>query len=352
MPKRLASFQLPKSLNTEGTTDTYGKFVAEPFEKGYGQTLGTALRRVLISSIEGAAITSVAIEGVQHEFQTIEDVKEDVVEIVLNLKKIIIKAADSTKTYKISLDTDKEGEIKASDIRLDAGLEIVNPDQLICTLNKKRPFHAEFTVKTGRAWCRAEDNKSDEQSIGEIAIDSLFSPVTRVNISVEDTRHGQKMDYEKLVLEIWTDGRITPAEALADATAILRKHLAVFDEVSSEPREIRDADARETSNNEEAKLQKVLNMSVNEIELSVRAANCLNNANITTVGELAQKTEADMLKYRNFGKKSLTEIKECLAKMGVTLGMDFDKKLLDQDRIKKLHEDLEARGPITIEGEE
>lgn len=352
MPKRLASFQLPQSLNKEVVTDTYGKFVAEPFEKGYGQTLGTALRRILISSIEGAAISTVKIEGVQHEFQTIEDVKEDVVEIILNLKKVIIKAADSKKIYKVSIETDKEGEIKASDIRLDAGLTIVNPDQLICTLNKKRPFFAELTVRTGRAWCRADDNKPAEQVIGEIAIDSLFSPVSKVNVSVEDCRQGQKMDYEKLVLEIWTDGRTTPTEALADATAILRKHISVFDGVSDEARVIDDGKSDDAANSADNKLRKILNMSVNEIELSVRAANCLNNANITTVGELALKSEQDMLKYRNFGKKSLIEIKERLLSLGVELGMEFDQNLLDQDLIAQRHADLEARGPISIEGEE
>lgn len=359
MPKRLSSFQLPSSLKKEVVTDMYGKFVAEPFEKGYGQTLGTALRRILISSIEGAAIFSMKIDGVQHEFQTIDDVKEDVVEIVLNLKKIIIKAADPTKIYTISLDTDKEGAITAADLKLDAGLEIVNPDQLICTLDKKRPFFAEFKVRTGRAWCRADDNKfkdsddrAKEQVIGEIAIDSLFSPVKRVNVTVEDCRQGQKMDYEKLTLEIWTDGRTTPSEALADAAAILRKHISVFDGISEEPRVVADANVVDSTSGLKSKLADVLNMSVNEIELSVRSANCLNNANITTVGELISKSEQDMLKYRNFGKKSLMEIKERLTALGVYLGMPFDTSLLNQELIAQRHADLEARGPILIEGED
>jgi DNA-directed RNA polymerase subunit alpha len=328
MPKRLGKFELPSKLTKveDGATPTYTKFIAEPFEAGYGHTVGNSLRRVLLSSIEGAAISSIKIDGVNHEFQSIDGVVEDVTEIVLNLKKILI-VSHKRETITLSIKVNKSGAVTAGDIQADANIQIVNPEQLICTLDTKRAFDAEIEIKTGRGYFPGEQNKKEEQSIGVIPIDSLFSPVKLVKYAVENTRVGQITDYDKLILEIWTDGRITPDDALKQAASILNHHLDVFDRVSEEAYEF-ESQQSEVSE-EQNKLRKLLNMSVNEIELSVRAANCLNNANITTVGELAMKTEQEMLKYRNFGKKSLNEIKEKLEALGLSLGMKFDERLLD-----------------------
>jgi DNA-directed RNA polymerase subunit alpha len=328
MPKRLGKFELPNKLTKveEGSSPTYAKFIAEPFEAGYGHTVGNSLRRVLLSSIEGAAISSIKIEGVQHEFQSIEGVVEDVTDIVLNLKKILI-VSQKREPVRLTIKASREGPVTAADIQPDAAMQIVNPEQLICTLDKNRPFEAEIEIKTGRGYCPGENNKKEEQPIGVIPIDSLFSPVRLVRYTVENTRVGQITDYDKLILEVWTDGRITPDDALKQSASILKHHLDVFDRVSEEHFEFESQQS--TVSEEENKLRKLLNMSVNEIELSVRAANCLNNANITTVGELSMKTEQEMLKYRNFGKKSLNEIKEKLEALGLSLGMKFDERLLD-----------------------
>jgi len=328
MPKRLGKFELPSKLTKveEGATSTYAKFIAEPFEAGYGHTVGNSLRRVLLSSIEGAAISSIKIDGVNHEFQSIDNVVEDVTDIVLNLKKILI-VAQKREPIVLTIKANKTGKVTAADIQPDAAVTIVNPDQVICTLDSKRNFEAEIEIKTGRGYCPGEQNKKEEQAIGVIPIDSLYSPVRLVKYAVENTRVGQITDYDKLVLEIWTDGRITPDDALKQSASILKHHLDVFDRVSEEAYEF-ESQQSEVSE-EQNKLRKLLNMSVNEIELSVRAANCLNNANITTVGELAMKTEQEMLKYRNFGKKSLNEIKEKLEALGLSLGMKFDERLLD-----------------------
>ncbi len=329
MPQRLGKFELPNKLTKveEGSTATYGKFLAEPFEAGYGHTIGNSLRRVLLSSIEGAAITSIKIEGVNHEFQSIEGVVEDVTDIVLNLKKVLIVSTSEQAETVLLLQVNRQGAVTAADIQADANITIVNPDQVICTLDKERSFDAEISIKTGRGYCPGDLNKKEDQAIGVIPIDSLFSPVRLVKYAVEATRVGQITDYDKLVLEIWTDGRISPDDALKQAGSILKHHLDVFDNVSDENYEF-DNQQSEVSE-EQNKLRKLLNMSVNEIELSVRAANCLNNANITTVGELAMKTEQEMLKYRNFGKKSLNEIKDKLEDLGLSLGMKFDERLLD-----------------------
>lgn len=331
MPKRLAKFELPKRLSKveETATDTYAMFIAEPFETGYGHTIGNCLRRVLLSSIEGAAISSVKIDGVQHEFQTVEGIVEDVTDIVLNLKRIQL-VSHSREPVSLLISTDKEGVITAADIQEDANIQVLNPDAVICTLDRKMPFRAEVEVKTGRGYCTGEDNKKEDQPIGVIPIDSLFSPVHLVKYTVENTRVGQMTDYDKLILEISTDGRVTPDEALKQSAAILRHHLDVFSDVSEEEIEFEN-EASEVSE-EQNRLRKLLNMSVNEIELSVRAANCLNNANITTVGELSMKNEQEMLKYRNFGKKSLNEIKAKLEQLGLSLGMKIDERLLDKKK--------------------
>ena len=328
MPKRLGKFELPNRLSKgdDTSTDTFAVFQAEPFESGYGHTIGNALRRVLLSSIEGAAISSVKIEGVQHEFQSIEGIVEDVTDVVLNLKKILF-VAEGRDTVNLIIDIEKEGAITAGDIQLVNGISVVNPEHVICNLNKKQRFFAELEVRVGRGYCPGEDNKKEDQPIGVIPIDSLFSPVKLVKYSVENTRVGQELDYDKLILEVTTDGRITPDEAIKQSSAILKHHLEVFEQLSDEAIEFEN-ETKEISE-EQNRLRKLLNMSVNEIELSVRAANCLNNANITTVGELAMKSEQEMLKYRNFGKKSLNEIKDKLEQLGLSLGMKIDERLLD-----------------------
>ena len=329
MPVRLGRFEMPKRLSKEEATatPTYATFIAEPFEAGYGHTIGNSLRRVLLSSLEGAAIASVKIESAAHEFTSIPGVVEDVTDIILNLKKVLLKS-HSREPHIVYLSANKDGAVTAADIKSDQVVEVLNPNEHICTLEKKMRFEAELEVKVGRGFCPAEQNKKPEQPIGVIAIDSLFSPVRRVRYTIENTRVGQRTDYDKLVLEVWTDGRITPEDALVQSSNILRHHLDVFCDYDKNI-VIEFEEAAERISSEQAKLKKVLNMSVNEIELSVRAANCLNNANITTVGQLAMKTEQEMLKYRNFGKKSLNEIKDKLAGLGLTLGMKFDPSLLE-----------------------
>jgi DNA-directed RNA polymerase subunit alpha len=319
---------MPKRLTKDETTATerYAKFVAEPFEPGYGHTVGNALRRVLLSSLEGAAVTSIKIDGAMHEFTTIEGVVEDVTDIVLNLKKVLFKA-HSRESQNLILSVHKEGPVTAGEIQLNQNLEVVNPDQVICTLDKKKKFLMELEVKVGRGFCPGDENKKVDQPIGVVAIDSLFSPITRVRYAVENARVGQRTDYDRLVIEIWTDGRIAPDDALTQASAILQHHLDVF--VGYDKNAVEFEEVVEKQDDERSKMRKLLNMSVNEIELSVRAANCLNNANITTVGQLAMKTEAEMLKYRNFGKKSLNEIKDKLAALGLSLGMNLDAALLE-----------------------
>ena len=328
MPVRLGRFEMPKRLTKDDSTatETFARFIAEPFETGYGHTIGNSLRRVLLSSLEGAAITSVKIDGAMHEFTTIDGVVEDVTEIVLNLKKIKFKA-HSREQQTLLLSVNQDGAVTAGDIKLNQNIELVNTDQLICTLDKKKKFEMELDIKVGRGFCPGDENKKPDQAIGVIPIDSLFSPVTRVRYAVEAARVGQRTDYDRLIIEIWTDGRISPDDSLTQASAILQHHLDVFVGYDKNAVEFEEAETKQ--DDEKAKLKKLLNMSVNEIELSVRAANCLNNANITTVGQLAMKTEAEMLKYRNFGKKSLNEIKEKLAALGLTLGMNIDLSLLE-----------------------
>ena len=332
MPIRLSRFEMPHRVQKDEATatNTYARFVAEPFEVGYARTIGNSIRRVLLSSIEGCAISSVKIEGVSHEFCTIPGVAEDVTDIILNLKRVLLKSFTREMT---SIHLKKEGPctVTAGDFAAENAVEVLNPRQEIATLEEGAVLEMSCEIRTGRGFCLAEANKTPEQEIGRIPIDSIFSPVTRVNFLTENTRVGQRTDYEKLVLDIWTDGRVTPDDALKTAAAVLRRHLDVFvdytleDALEFDDTEKKGADERE-------RLRKLLNMSVNEIELSVRAANCLNNANISSVGELAKKTEADMLKYRNFGKKSLNEIKDKLKELGLCLGYRFDEDLLESKK--------------------
>jgi len=324
---QLERFELPSRLvkDEDTATDLYAQFVAEPFEQGFGHTIGNSLRRVLLSSLEGAAITSVRIAGCQHEFSSLPGVVEDVTDIILNLKKVKFKH-HGKETRVLTLKVEKDGQVTAGDITDDTMYEVVNKDLVICTLDRKVKFDCEFEVAVGRGFNTGNDNKRPDMPIGVIAIDSIFSPVTRVKYSVEATRVGQMTNFDKVILDIWTDGRVDPADALLQSSAILRHHLDVF--VGYDDNAVEFDEAQEEHNEENAALKKLLNMSVNEIELSVRAANCLNNANITSVGQLAMKTEAEMLKYRNFGKKSLNEIKDKLVELGLGLGMSLDPSLL------------------------
>jgi DNA-directed RNA polymerase subunit alpha len=328
MPVRLGRFEMPKRLtkDEDTATDKFARFIAEPFETGYGHTIGNSIRRVLLSSLEGAAITSVKIDGAMHEFAVVEGVAEDVTDIVLNLKKVKF-ICHSRDPQTVLLSVNKAGAVTAADIQLNQNLELVNPDQHICTLDKKKKFEIEMEVKVGRGFCPGDENKKPDQAIGVIPIDSIFSPVSRVRYSVESARVGQRTDYDSLIMEITTDGRITPDDALTQASAILQHHLDVF--VGYDKNAVEFEEVVDQKDDEKSRMKKLLNMSVNEIELSVRAANCLNNANITTVGQLAIKSEAEMLKYRNFGKKSLNEIKDKLTGLGLSLGMNIDPALLD-----------------------
>jgi DNA-directed RNA polymerase subunit alpha len=309
---------MPKKLicEEESVTDTYGRFIAEPFERGYGMTIGNSLRRVLLSSIEGAAVTSIKIDGVLHEFSAIPGVLEDVTQIVLNVKQLVLRA-HSRQPKTISVARDKKGPVTAGDLAVDDTIEVINPDLQICTLAKPGKFRMEFEVSRGRGYVPADKHKKEGQPIGVIPVDALFSPVMRVDFSVEDTRVGQVTDYDRLILEVWTNGSMTPKDALLYASNILQRHLDLFVNYGSLPEEPEEEEP--TAVDEE--LQEKLKTPIAELELSVRSANCLREAQITTVGELVGKTPQELLKYRNFGKKSLQEIDDLLKGMGLTLGM-------------------------------
>lgn len=319
-------FQLPKRLECDESTytNTYGRFYAAPFERGYGITLGNSLRRVLLSSIEGSAVTSVKIAGVQHEFSTIAGVVEDVPEIILNIKNLVLNSHSKIpKTIYIKRDT--KGEIVAADIKVDETIEIINPDLHIATLTKDTKFYVEMEVARGRGYVPAELNKKEDSAIGVIPIDSIFTPVKKVNFYVENTRVGQRTDYDKLILEIWTNGAINPKDAMLYASNILQRHLDIFVNFGQLPEEIEE-EAEMTK--EEIALYEKLKLPISELELSVRSSNCLKEANIRIIADLVKKTEEEMLSLENFGKKSLNEIKELLAGMGLTLGMQIDSKKL------------------------
>jgi len=317
----MGKFELPRILleDEDTATEKYTRFTAEPFERGYGFTLGNALRRTLLSSLDGAAITDVKIEGALHEFTTLDGVYEDVTEIILNLKRVILKM-DGREPRQIRLSVSGEKEVTAGDIDTGGTVEIVNPDHVIAHLAKGATLNMEMGVGIGRGYRTAELNKEAETSIGVIAIDSIFSPVRKVKYFVEDCRVGQRTDFNRLILEVWTDGRLTPREALIQSAAILKKHLDLF--ADQELYAVEFEEEIETEDKED-KVQKLLNMPINEIELSVRSHNCIQSANIQTIGDLARLSEAEMLKYRNFGKKSLDEIKGILTSLGLSLGMDI-----------------------------
>lgn len=307
----------PKGLvvDRDVATPRYGKFVLEPLERGYGTTLGNSLRRTLLSSLQGSAITAVRVEGAQHEFTSFPDVKEDGTEIVLNLKEINIKLHDAThKTARIS----KKGpcEIRAKDIEADASVEILDPEQYICTVAEGGVFKADLTIKAGRGYVPAAQIRDEDQAVGTVPIDALFSPIRKVNYTITNARVGQQTDYDKLVMEIWTNGSVVPEDALGIAAKILKEQLSVFINFSEDL----EPSLPETTHRTE-RLNDHLSRTVEELELSVRSANCLANANIKLIGDLVQRSESEMLKTKNFGRKSLKEIKEILGEMGLSLGM-------------------------------
>ena len=308
----------------------YGKFIYEPLEKGYGITLGNALRRVLLSSIPGAAITSVKIDGVAHEFSTISGVLEDVTDIVLNLKQVRLKLhANPPRTIKI--EKEGEAEVKAGDIITDGSVEIINPEQHIATLtSKEAKLIMEMTVNLGRGYVPAERNKQEGQPLGTVPIDAIFSPIRKVNFTVRNARVGQMTDYDKLILEVWTDGTITSEKAISLAAKILRDQLDIF--LIEEEEETLPSELPEEKEEEIPK--EVFYKNIDDLELSVRALNCLKNANIRFIGELVQKTEEELLKTKNFGRKSLNEIKNVLHQMGLSLGMEL-QDFPDPEILKK-----------------
>ncbi len=319
-------FQMPKRLECDEATytDRYGKFIAEPFERGYGVTLGNSLRRVLLSSIEGSAVTSIRVEGVQHEFSTVPGVLETVSEIILNIKELVIRShAKVAKT--IYIKANKKGEVKAKDIIFDETIEILNPNHHICTLTRDTDLNIELEVSRGRGYVPAEMNKKEGAPVGTIAIDSIFTPIEKVNFLSENTRVGQRTDYDRIILEITTNGAISPKEALLYAANILQRHLDVFVAYGQLPEE--EEEEEEVSAEEEALYAK-LRLPISELELSVRSSNCLKDANIKTISDLVRKTEEELLDFRNFGKKSLTEIGDILKGMGMSLGMKIDMKKL------------------------
>ena len=310
----------PKSISVEEDSRThfYGKFVCEPLERGFGITIGNALRRILLSSLQGAAIVSVKFDDVVHEFSTIPGVREDVTDIILNLKQIKLKLIDSEEAV-IRLSKQAEGAVTAKDIETNGAVEILNPGQHIATLNKEAKLGMEMAVKMGKGYLSTEAVKSGEQTIGEIPVDAIYSPIQKVNYVVTNARVGQITDYDKLTLEIWTDGSITPEDSVAYAAKILKEQMQPFINFQEEPEPLETED-----HEDEEKLNANLFRPVSELELSVRSANCLKNASITYIGELVQKTEAEMLKTKNFGRKSLNEIKGILEEMGLSLGMKLD----------------------------
>ena len=324
MSPKWRGLEMPGKVVSEESTLTkvYGKFVIEPLERGYGITIGNSLRRVLLSSLEGGGVTSVRIDGAPHEFCTVPGVREDCAEIILNLKQLILEV-ESKPPRVARISANAEGEVTGADVITDGGVKVLNPELHIATLDKGGELNIEIEVATGRGYVPAEMNKKEDQPIGVVPIDSLFSPVKKVKYTVEDARVGQRTNYNRLIIEIWTDGTITPAEAMEEAARILRKYLTIFVTTDEED----EAVVEELSDGEKKRIE-YLNMPVSDLELSVRSYNCLQMAKIENIRDLVQKTEQDMLKYRNFGKKSLVEIKQILGEMNLSFGM----KLEDEKR--------------------
>lgn len=310
----------PKSIviDEESHTNFYGKFVCEPLERGYGITIGNALRRILLSSLQGAAIVSVKFEDVVHEFSTIAGVREDVTDIILNLKQVKLRLKDAEEAI-IRLSKQGAGTVTAQDVETNGKVEILNPEQHLATLNKEAKLGMEMVVRMGKGYVSTETARSGENPIGVIPVDAIFSPIRKVNYVVTNARVAQITDYDRLTLEVWTDGSVTPEDAVAYSAKILKEQMAPFINFEEGPEPM-----EQMEEGEEEKLNQNLFRPVSELELSVRSANCLKNANITYIGELVQKTEAEMLKTKNFGRKSLNEIKSILEEMGLSLGMKLD----------------------------
>ncbi len=329
MRVRWKDFELPTRVAVDDKTLTreYGTFLAEPFERGFATTIGNALRRVLYSSIEGSAVLSLKVKGVSHEFTTIEGVVEDVTDIVLNLKQLVVKVdGDGKKTLRI--EATKKGPVKAGQLQVEAGVEILNPDMVLLTLAEDRELSATIEVARGRRYTTSEEHAKELHEEGVIPIDSSFSPVRRVRCRVENTRVGKLTNYERLVLEVWTNGAVTPDEAVVEASKILRKHLNPFVQYFDLGRELQINERKEEEmrkkEKEKEELRQKLSMSISELDLSVRSANCLASEHIETIGELVGRSEADLLKVRNFGKTSLREVKKKLSDLELTLGMDLE----------------------------
>lgn len=319
----MIDIEKPKIEIAEISEDNrYGKFICEPLERGYGTTFGNSLRRMLLSSLEGAAITSIRIDGVLHEFSTIPGVRDDVTNIVLNLKELCLKMAGNEPRI-IRIDVEGEKEVTAADIICDADIEILKPDLHIATVNEDGKLKIEMTVERGRGYVPADKNKKPDDTIGVIPIDSIFSPVKRVNYTVQDTRVGNVTDYDRLILEVWTDGSLRPEEAVSKAAGILVMHLKLFQNMDGLPEEEEEEEAT-FPEEEEDDSSKVLDMTIEDLDLSVRSFNCLKRANINTVADLAEKTEDDMMKVRNLGRKSLEEVKKKLEELGLTLKQNND----------------------------
>jgi DNA-directed RNA polymerase subunit alpha len=322
MEKNWKSLTRPKKLEfaTDSKTDTFGRFTAEPFERGFGTTFGNALRRVLLSSLQGAAVTAFRIEGVLHEFSTIPGVYEDVTQIVLNLKELRFRV-HSADPKLISVDVEREGVVTGADIITDQDVDILNPDLAIATLEEGAHLKMEMLVALNKGFVPAERNKNEELSVDFIVVDSMHSPILKVIYWVENARVGRMTDFDKLIMEITTDGSVPPENALAISAKIVKEHMNLF--INFEEDRVQDEQEEEQSEQEKKKLYEKLNKHVNELELSVRSINCLQNANIGSIGELVQKTESEMLRTKNFGRKSLNELKEILEEMGLSFGMDI-----------------------------
>ncbi|MBI4389766.1 MAG: DNA-directed RNA polymerase subunit alpha [Nitrospinae bacterium] len=329
----------PRRLEFDKKTKTqnYGKFVAGPFERGYGVTVGNSLRRMLLSSIEGSAVIGVKFEGIFHEFSSIPGVKEDVTEIILNLKQLDIKLAGEASTKRLYLKTEKPGKVTAKDIEAGPDVIILNPDHLIATVDKNGVLDMEIYVQKGRGYVPAEKHNLANESIQMIPVDAIFSPIEKVSYTVENTRVGQSTDYDSLIMEVWTNGAITPEDAVAHAAKIVKDHMQLFINFDEEPEPVQPQ-----VDEKKQKTLAYLAKSVEELELSVRSYNCLKNANIQTIAELVQKNDGEMLKTRNFGRKSLNEIKEILEEMGLSLGMKLDDDDLRQLNMLKKKKEMET----------
>lgn len=319
------NLQMPQGVDRDETTysNTHGRFVIQPLERGFGVTIGNSLRRVLLSSLQGAAITHIKLEGVQHEFSAIPGVVEDVSETVLNLKQVRLKLLNK-RPDRVMVQMKGPGVFKAGDIqKFSADLEVLNPEQVIATLNKNAELKMELRIGRGRGYVPAEENATADQPIGTVALDAIYNPIRKVNYTVENTRVGHKTDFERLILELWTDGSITPDDALTYAGKILKDHIELFIsfDVETEKEEVPEVDE------EAIRVRKLLKMNVDELELSVRSHNCLKAANIQTIGDLVRRDEQEMLKFRNFGRKSLQELAKILEEKGLHFGMDVDKYL-------------------------